>query len=152
VNEEAVEMNGTPRQWSPGELDLFGRAHELRLSTVRDDGSLRSFVTVWMVRVGADLYVRSGAGYGGVSAWFARARNAGSGIVRVEDQEWPARFAQLDPNAPEHSEIDAAYVRKYGGSFGMTDAATHEHTLRISLVEAPPVASSGAAGIVGWKG
>jgi hypothetical protein len=144
-------MNGTPRQWSPGELDLFDRAQELRLGTVRADGSFRSFVTVWMVRVGADLYVRSGSGYGGVSAWFPRARDARSGIVRVEDQEWPASFTQLDPNAPVHPQIDAAYVRKYGGSFGMTDAATHEHTLRISPVDVPPGASSGAATTLGWE-
>jgi len=126
------------RPWSSPELGLVDRAHELQIASRRADGSIRSFVTVWMVRVGADVYVRSGAGYGGVSTWFPRARDAGGGIVRIEDQEWPAVFSHLDPTDPVHAEIDGAYVRKYGGSFGMTDAVTHEHTLRITPTATGP--------------
>ncbi|WP_158253850.1 DUF2255 family protein [Cryobacterium sp. N22] len=125
-------MSDPTRPWSNSELGLVDRAHELQIASRRPDGSIRSFVTVWMVRVGADVYVRSGAGYGGLSKWFPRARDAGGGIVRVEDQEWPAIFSHLDPIDPVHAEIDSAYLHKYGGSFGMTDAATHEHTLRIT--------------------
>ena len=126
------------RPWSHGELGLVDRARELQLASRRPDGSIRSFVTVWMVRVGADVYVRSGAGYGGLSRWFPRARDAGTGIIRVEDQEWPAVFSHLGPTDPVHAEIDGAYLRKYGGSFGMTDAANHEHTLSITPTASGP--------------
>ena len=132
-------MTGTARQWSASELELVDRAPELQLASRRPDGSIRPFVTVWMVRVGADVYVRSGAGYGGVSKWFPRARDAGDGMVRVEDREWPAIFTHLDPADPAHPDIDGAYVHKYGGSFGMTAPATHQHTLRLTPApEHPP--------------
>ena len=138
-------MSEPARPWSQNELDLVDRARELQLAIPRPDGSIRPFVTVWMVRVGTDLYVRSGSGYGSVSKWFPRARDARTGIVRVEDHEWSATFSPVDPNAAVHAEIDGAYLRKYGGSFGMTDAATHEHTLRITPTAPgaaqPPIAT-----------
>jgi hypothetical protein len=133
-------MTGTARPWSPGELGHIDRAPELQIASRRPGGSIRPFVTVWMVRVGTDVYVRSGAGYGGVSTWLPRARDSGSGMVRVADQEWPADFTHLDPADPVHADIDGANVTKYGGSFGMTDPATHEHTLRITPTAAPPPA------------
>jgi hypothetical protein len=129
-------MTEPSRSWSTGKLVIVDGATELQIASRRPDDSIRSFVTVWMVRVGTDVYVRSGAGYGGVSRWFPRARDAGSGMVRVDGQEWQAIFTHLEPNDPVHGEIDAAYVHKYGGSFGMTDAATHEHTLRIEPASA----------------
>jgi hypothetical protein len=131
-------MTDTTRPWSADELQLIERAPELQIASRRPDGSIRPFVTVWMVRVGADVYVRSGAGYGGVSAWLPRARDAGAGMVRVEDQEWPAIFAPVDPTDPVHLGIDGAYVHKYGGSFGMTAPATHQHTLRLTPAPGHP--------------
>lgn len=125
-------MTENTRPWSAGELDLIDRVPELQIASRRPDGSIRSFVTVWMVRVGTDVYVRSGAGYGGVSKWLPRARDAGRGTVRVEDHEWPAVFAAVDVADPVHAQIDGAYVQKYGGSFGMTNQVTHEHTLRLT--------------------
>jgi len=131
-------MSDSTRPWTPSERALLDRAPELQIASPRHDGSIRSFVTVWMVRVGADVYVRSGAGYGGVSRWLPRARDAGGGMVRVEDQEWPAAFTHVDPADPIHADIDGAYVRKYGGSFGMTAPATHQHTLRITPTTPTP--------------
>jgi hypothetical protein len=45
--------------WTPGELDRIGRADELELASERRNGSLRDPVTMWVVRDGDDLYVRS---------------------------------------------------------------------------------------------
>lgn len=125
-------MSDITRRWSAEELELVDRAAELQIASRRADRSIRPFVTVWMVRVGADVYVRSGAGYGGVSRWLPRARDAGRGVVRVEGHESPAVFSSVRPDDPVHAEIDGAYVRKYGGSFGMTNPATHAHTLLIT--------------------
>ena len=48
--------------WTAEELNKIGNSEELRLASSRSDGSLRKFVTMWVVRVGADLFVRSAHG------------------------------------------------------------------------------------------
>lgn len=54
--------------WTPDELTRVGDAEELDIAARRPDGSLRPFVTIWVVRAGADLYVRSVLGREG--AWY----------------------------------------------------------------------------------
>jgi hypothetical protein len=54
--------------WTNDELTRIGSADELELASARPDGTLRSPRTVWVVRVGDDLYVRSMNGRGG--GWF----------------------------------------------------------------------------------
>lgn len=41
--------------WADEELQRIGGAEELRLASRRQDGSLRPFATMWVVRVGNDL-------------------------------------------------------------------------------------------------
>jgi len=57
--------------WTRAELDTIGSADELQLAPVRGDGTLRNGVTIWVVRHGDDLYVRSYHGRSG--AWFRAA-------------------------------------------------------------------------------
>ena len=45
--------------WTSDELTKIGAADELQIATLRRDGTLRKPVTVWAVRHGDDLYVRS---------------------------------------------------------------------------------------------
>ena len=45
--------------WTSDELDKIGSAEELQIASLRRDGTLRKPVTIWVVRVGDDLYVRS---------------------------------------------------------------------------------------------
>ena len=63
--------------WTSDELNKVGTAEELRIASRRGDGTLRKPVTIWVVRHGDDVYVRSVNGPGG--AWFrgVRARHAG---------------------------------------------------------------------------
>ncbi len=44
-------------EWTGGELDRIGAAEELQIAPRRRDGSLRTPVTIWVVRVGDELYV-----------------------------------------------------------------------------------------------
>jgi len=60
--------------WSSEELDRIGAAEELDLAPVRRDGTLRKPVTMWVVRDGDDVYVRSVNGRG--SSWFRAGRSA----------------------------------------------------------------------------
>jgi Uncharacterized protein conserved in bacteria (DUF2255) len=45
--------------WTRDELDKIAPAEELQLASVRRDGTLRHPLTIWVVRHGDDLYVRS---------------------------------------------------------------------------------------------
>jgi hypothetical protein len=45
--------------WTSDELHAIGSAEELELAPVRDDGTVRRPVTMWVVRDGDDVYVRS---------------------------------------------------------------------------------------------
>ena len=45
--------------WTNEELDRIGNAGELQLTSLRDDRGLRPYVTMWVVRAGDDVYVRS---------------------------------------------------------------------------------------------
>jgi len=47
-------------KWTRDELDKIGKADELHIMTLRRDGTPRKPVTIWVVRHGDDLFVRSG--------------------------------------------------------------------------------------------
>ena len=48
--------------WTREELSKIEAAEELELVSVRPDGTARNPVTIWIVRVGDNLYVRSWKG------------------------------------------------------------------------------------------
>jgi hypothetical protein len=48
--------------WDTEQLDKIGGVDELRLAARRSDGSLRPFTTMWVVRAGDELFVRSAGG------------------------------------------------------------------------------------------
>lgn len=95
--------------WTPEELTRIGGAEELQISSRRSDGTLRRFVTIWVVRVGDDLYVRSA--YGPDNPWFVRAQASGAGRIRAGGVERDVTFADAGPDV--HDAIDAAYHAKY---------------------------------------
>jgi hypothetical protein len=55
--------------WTDNELSRIGGADELRVSSRRDDDSLRPAVIIWAVRVGDDVFIRSA--YGATNPGFA---------------------------------------------------------------------------------
>lgn len=95
--------------WTEEELTRIGGAEELKLASTRPDGSLRPYVTIWVVRVGDDLYVRSA--YGSNNPWFVRAQASGAGRIRAGGMDRDVTFAAAA--ADLHAEIDAAYHAKY---------------------------------------
>jgi len=48
--------------WTSQELDRIGQAEELQLATRRHRGGVSRYVTIWVVRAGDALYVRSANG------------------------------------------------------------------------------------------
>jgi len=95
--------------WSPDELERIGGTEELQLASRRAGGTLRPYVTMWVVRVGDDLYVRSA--YGPGNPWYRRAIASRAGRIRAGGVERDVTFGQADPGA--HADIDAAYHAKY---------------------------------------
>jgi hypothetical protein len=95
--------------WTGEELIRVAQADELQLASVRPDGTIRPFVTMWVVRAGEDLYVRSA--YGPDNPWFRRAKASGAGRIRAGGVERNVNFA--DPGPGVHAAIDAAYHAKY---------------------------------------
>jgi len=67
--------------WTSDELDKIAAAEELQIASVRRDGTLRKPVTIWVVRHGDDLYVRSA--YGHTSGWFRRTLERHEGHIRA---------------------------------------------------------------------
>jgi hypothetical protein len=95
--------------WTDEELGRIGEAQELQLASERPDGTLRSYVTMWVVRVVDELYVRSA--HGANNPWFVRAKASGVGRIRAGGVERDVTFAEPAPDV--HPDIDATYGGKY---------------------------------------
>ncbi len=95
--------------WTAQDLARVGDAQELELASRRPDGTLRRYITMWVVRAGDDLYVRSA--YGPDNPWFRRATASGTGRIRAGGIERDVTFATA--HAAAHDAIDAAYHAKY---------------------------------------
>jgi hypothetical protein len=96
--------------WTSDELAAIGGAEELDLASRRDDATLRRPVTMWVVRVGDDLYVRSMNGRAG--AWYRGTQTRRRGRVSAGGIEADVAFADADRALD--GEIDEVYRTKYG--------------------------------------
>jgi len=95
--------------WTADELARIGRADELSIASRRSDGSLRPYVTIWAVRVGDSIYVRSA--YGHDNPWFQRAMHSRQGRIRAGGVEKDALFEVPEPDVA--AAVTAAYHAKY---------------------------------------
>ena len=119
--------------WTRAELSRIGDAEELQLASKRPDGGLRPYVTIWVVRVGDELYVRSA--YGSTNPWYRRAKASGIGRIRAGGVERDVTFADAAPET--HAAIDAAYHTKYdryGPKIVGPVVGPDAHTVTIRLV------------------
>lgn len=97
------------KQWTSDELENVGRAEELQIASIRRDGTLRKPVTIWVVRHGDDLYVRSVRGRSG--HWFRGTQERHEGQIRAGGVKQDVTF--VDAERDIHDEVDAAYRAKY---------------------------------------
>jgi hypothetical protein len=95
--------------WTPEELAAFGGPDEIGLTSLREDGTARGFVTIWIARLGEDLYVRSA--YGPENGWFRRAKASGLGRIRAGRRERDVAFEA--PGADVDQPLHGAYHAKY---------------------------------------
>lgn len=97
--------------WTSDELDVIAGADVLRIAPLRGDGTQSSPTTVWVVRDGDDLYVRSYRGRDG--AWYRTAQTTHQGHIHANGVDLDVTFT--DETGPDlNDRIDAAYEAKYG--------------------------------------
>ena len=102
-------------QWTSEQLDTIGNAEEVQIASVRRDGTLRKPVTVWAVRSGDDIYLRSVRGRSG--HWFRGAQDRHEGRIRASGVQQDVTF--VDAGHDIDNEVDGAYraeYRRYSGS------------------------------------
>jgi hypothetical protein len=95
--------------WTRDVLNKIGTAEELEIASLRRDGTLRNPVTIWVVRLGDDLYVRSVNGR--TSSWFRGAQVRHEGHIAAGGVDKDVTFVEADPDI--NDQIDAAYRTKY---------------------------------------
>jgi hypothetical protein len=94
--------------WSGDELSKIEDAEELEIASVRRDGSRRTPVTIWVVRLGDDVYIRSVNGREGL--WFRGAQDRHEAHIEAGGVEKDVRVVETDE---ADAEIDAIYRKKY---------------------------------------
>ena len=97
------------RAWSAEELEHVERTDNVGLASRRKDGSLRRPVTIWAVRLGVAVYVRSA--YGPDNPWYVRARASGFGRLTVAGRDVDIAFEDAGPEVDDV--VTAAFEAKY---------------------------------------
>jgi len=128
--------------WTSDELNKVGAAEELQIASIRRDDTLRNPVTIWVVRVGDDLYVRSA--YGLMAAWFRGTQVRHEGRIWAGGIQKDVTFVDIaEADHDIHDQIDAAYrtkYRRYSASIVNPVVSAEARSVTIKLV--PRSASS----------
>jgi hypothetical protein len=98
-------------EWTSDELEKIAAANELQVASARRDGTLRKPVTIWVVRHGDDLYVRSWRGR--TSSWFGGIQDRHEGHIRAGGVDKDVTFLFVDADDDVNDQVDAAYRAKY---------------------------------------
>ena len=96
--------------WTSDELHRIGTAEELKIASLRRDGTLRKPVIIWVVRLGDHLYIRSVYGRG--SAWFRGVQTRHEGQIRAGGVVKDVTFVEESDSAI-NDQIDDMYRTKY---------------------------------------
>ena len=119
--------------WTNDELGKIGSTEEIELASLRGDGTWRKPVTIWVVRNGDDLYVRSVNGR--TSAWFRGTQVRHEGRIQAGGIDKDVSFVDADPGI--NDQIDEAYrtkYRRYGSSIVNTIITPEARSSTIKLV------------------
>ena len=103
-------MTSQLMKWTSEDLNKVGNAEELRIATLRRDGTLRKQVIIWVVRLDDDLYVRCVNGREG--AWYRGVLTRHEGRIWAGGVEKDVTFVE-EFDADINTKIDEAYLTKY---------------------------------------
>ena len=125
--------------WTSDELNKAGKAEELKIASLRQDGTLRKPVIIWVVRVGDDLYVRSVNGR--ISAWFRGVQTRHEGHIRAGGVDKDVTFVE-EPDSNINDQIDAAYSTKYRRYAASIINSINSPTARAATIKLIPRSTS----------
>jgi hypothetical protein len=120
-------------KWTSDQLEKVGSAEELQIASLGPDGKLRKPVTIWVVRHGDDLYVRSVKGRS--AHWFRGTQERHEGRIRTGGAQQDVTF--VDAGHDVDAEVDAAYrakYRRYSGSILNSVLTPEARSTTIKLV------------------
>ena len=120
-------------EWTSDHLTRIGNAEEVQVTSRRGDGTLRKPVTIWVVRDGDSLYVRSVKGPTG--AWFRGTQERHEGRIRGGGADQDITFVDADHDIGD--KVDAAYrakYRRYAGSILNSVLTPQARSTTIQLV------------------
>ncbi|SEP60631.1 DUF2255 family protein [Microlunatus flavus] len=117
--------------WERDELAAVDAAAELEIAVRRDDGALRAWTPVWVVRVDEQVLVRSWYRRG--TGWFGAVLRSRHARVRVPGLEADVTVDDLGDADPVLSAaVDTAYRAKYrAGAGSMVTPEAVSTTLRL---------------------
>ena len=92
------------------DLAAIDRPDEAEITSLREDGTARSYRIIWGVRLDDDFYVRSVRGPS--AAWFLGTRTRHEGRLRAGGAKYDVSFVDID-DQEVNDRVDAAYREKY---------------------------------------
>lgn len=122
-------------EWTKNDIERIGAADELLLTSFKKDGTLRKPVTIWGVRIGDDLYVRSYRGR--ESPWFRHTQLRHEGRISGGGVTKNVTFVDVSDDEARNNEIDVAYqskYRKYSAAYVDPIIAPQARTTTLKLV------------------
>jgi hypothetical protein len=127
--------------WRIDELEHIARAEELEIAAQRADRTSRAWLTIWVVTVDDEVYVRTWHRRG--NGWYGDVLDTRRARIRVPNLERDVGVEDIGSVDEQlRASIDAAYKSKYG-PFGwetvdrMTDDDAAATTLRLMPSTAP---------------
>lgn len=119
--------------WSAQELARIDSAVELLIAVRRADGTLRSWLPIWVVCANEQVYVRTW--HRRETGWFGHVLNSRRARVRVPRLESDVTVTDVgEATADLCARVDAAYRNKYGlgGAETMVTPAAAATTLQLT--------------------
>jgi len=103
--------------WSPADARAIAAPEEIQLTTRRQDGTRRKPRTIWILRDGDRVCVRSTNGR--TADWFRAATTTGNGQVIAGGTTYDVAFRETEDG--DLARVDAAYRAKYGRYASIVD-------------------------------
>jgi len=112
----------TMTDWTDQQAAQIARPQEVQVVTRRADGSLRRPTTIWIVRDGDRVFIRSTNGR--TAAWFRAATATGTGQIISGGKATDVTFTEAaDADLPT---VDTAYRHKYSQYASIVDHLVQE--------------------------
>jgi hypothetical protein len=120
--------------WTTDTARTLTASQEIQVSTRRPDGTLCKPTTIWIVRDGDRVFIRSTNGR--TAAWFRRAIATGAGQITAGRLTNDVTFSEV--SGSDLDLVDAAYRAKYGQYASIVDHLEGEGP-RAATLEVHPV-------------